>query len=119
VIVIANRPFKPSFLIIAVTNLIKCNTSGENSSPLDQTPEDIRKHCSDSRIFEKEIKIMEPKHIIFLTGDGYDNEILKMDLFNKAEKDEMQTINTGNKIVWWTGRFSPENEIKYYMNFSS
>ncbi len=62
---------------IACTNIIKCNTNGEKNVYSDRTPNDIKDNCIASGIFEKEIEIMSPKHVIFLTGEKYDKYIME------------------------------------------
>jgi len=103
---------------IAVTNIVKCNTTGEKDDYTDKTPKDIIKNCIDSRIFEKEIEIMKPKHIIFLTGTSsssydYDDEIKNYN-FNcsQAIDEENKRIDDG-KIVWWTRKLCDEDNLKY------
>ncbi len=63
----------------AVTNLIRCNTSGEENNSSDITPKEIKENCMNYGIFEKEIGVLKPRHIIFFTGKDYDNFIKKID----------------------------------------
>lgn len=98
---------------ISVTNIIKCNTTGENTNSSDNTPKNIKQKCIDSRIFEKEIEIMKPKHIIFLTGTSYDDEIKNINFScSQAIDEENKRIDDG-KIVWWTRKLCDGENLKY------
>lgn len=87
---------------VAITNLVKCNTGG----PRDETPEDIRKNCIDSRIFEKEIEILKPKRIVFLTGnrEEYEGYIEKFN-FGKLIKNDKKKTKDNGKLIWWKREF--------------
>lgn len=98
---------------IAITNIVKCNTTGEKGDYSDKTPKNIIKKCIDSRIFEKEIEIMKPKHIIFLTGPSYDDEIKNINFSCSQVIDEENRRIDDGKIVWWTRKLCDEDNLKY------
>ena len=58
---------------IFITNLVKCNVYDKNVSYKNITKYDFFANCID--VFEKEIEIAKPSHIIFFTNDGYDKLI--------------------------------------------
>lgn len=85
---------------IAVTNIVKCNISIEGYR--DTTPRSIREKCLESKIFEKEIMALNPKHVIFLTGPNktYDEAITAFINHHKGTKGRKTKRDYG-KIVWW------------------
>lgn len=95
-----------AFENVAITNIIKCNTSAEEDTHRDTTPVEIKKNCIDSKIFEKEIKILKPKHIIFFTGKRkeYDEYIKKFN-FGKLVKDGKKKTKDKGKLIWWEREF--------------
>ncbi len=93
---------------IAITNIIKCNTSAEEDTHRDTTPKEIRTRCAEkSRIFEKEIKILNPKHIIFFTGPrgSYDRYIESFNFGFKLNKNGRKTRKDNGKLIWWEREF--------------
>lgn len=90
---------------VAITNLIKCNTGG----PRDITPEEIRRNCINFGVFENEIKILKPTHIIFFTGRDYDDYIESFDFGFKhdkiKDKGKQTKIKNNKKIIWWEREF--------------
>lgn len=100
---------------IAVTNIVKCNTTGEKDDYSDNTPNDIIQKCIDFGIFEKEIQIMKPKHIIFLTGTDYDEEIENFK-FGCSEISNGRKTKFGNgTIVRWPRKLSHNGKLKYFI----
>ncbi len=92
---------------ISITNIIKCNTTGEDDEPSDKTPKNIKENCINFKILEKEIETLKPKHIIFLTGKSYDEYIEKFN-FGKLVKDGKKETKNNGKIVWWELEFSTD-----------
>jgi hypothetical protein len=99
---------------IAITNLTKCNTTLNYP---DTTPYQLTENCIE--IFEQEIKALQPKHIIFFTGTGYDRYIsgLKFghdsyhDMTVPTDKREItDRKEVRNKCVWWWHRKFYEND---------
>lgn len=88
---------------IAITNMIKCNSTGENGDYSDKTPKDIIQNCIESRIFEKEISALKPKHIVFLTGPVgiYDDAITNFKFGYQKVKKGRKTTRDNGKIIWW------------------
>ena len=91
---------------IVITNLTKCNTS-EGSE--DTTPFALTDRCIE--LFEKEIEIMNPKHLIFFTGSTYDNYISGFNFgFQNPPKDitsQKYRKKVGNRsTLWWERVFS-------------
>lgn len=61
---------------VFITNLVKCNVVDNCNNFRDVTDFEYYGNCID--IFEKEIEIVEPSHIIFFTGDYFDSIIEKL-----------------------------------------
>lgn len=99
---------------IAVTNIIKCNTTGEKGDYSDNTPDDIKQKCIDFGIFEKEIQIMKPKHIIFLTGTDYDEAIGNFKFGCSDSPINGRKLDNG-KIVKWTRKLYHNGKLKYFV----
>lgn len=100
---------------IACTNIIKCNTTGEKDDYSDNTAKDIIQNCISFGIFEKEIKIMRPKHIIFLTGTAYDDAIKNFKFGCSKVIDGGKTRLDGGKIVKWTRKLYHNGKLKYFI----
>jgi hypothetical protein len=100
---------------IACTNIIKCNTTGEDGKADDKTPKEIRDSCVDSGIFQKEIEIMKPKHIIFLTGTDYDDAIKNFDFGCSKVIDGRKTRLNDGKIVKWPRELYHNGKLKYHI----
>jgi len=98
---------------IAITNIFKCNTSAEKDDSSDITPHDIRQNCINFGIFEKEIQIMKPKHIIFLTGKQYDKEIGNFNFGCSKIIDGRKTRFDNGKIVRWPRKLYRNGKLKY------
>lgn len=80
---------------IAFTNMVKCN----NSVTVDRT-NDFTKNCC-LHIVKKEIEILKPKHIVFYTKDGYDEQI--ENIFDVITCSEKCDIHIGKKMMnKWT-----------------
>ncbi len=99
-----------AFENVAITNLVKCNTTGEDGNPRDETSENIRKNCINGcNIFEREIKILKPLHIIFFTGRDYDDYIkrFKFEFKQHQIKDgnEQTKILNNKRVIWWEREF--------------
>jgi len=94
---------------IVITNLTKCNTS-EGSD--DTTPYFLTDKCAE--IFEEEIRILQPKHIILLTGRGYDPYTAKLKFgYRNPPKNvngQMGRHKIGNiDACWWEREFSEDS----------
>lgn len=79
---------------IAFTNMVKCN----NSETVDTATSSMKEHCIP--ILKEEIKLLQPKNIIFYTNSSYDNQIEK--LFDKITDSVSQEVAIGKKRmnVW-------------------
>ncbi len=92
---------------VFITNLVKCNVIGKDFR--DITDFEYYRNCID--IFEKEIEIVKPSHVIFVTNDYFDSLIEKLRFgYGDSEwkdytaKDYRKEI--GNKSVcWWHRTF--------------
>ena len=82
---------------IAYTNIIKCN----NSSSTDNTSELVKDNCiRKMQVLWREIELLKPKRIIFLTSSGYDYYI--KGIFNNVVDIENKKIQIGaKKMPWW------------------
>lgn len=85
---------------VAVTNLIKCNTKGEKNNPDDKTERYIKNNCINCGVFEKEIEILKPKRIIFLTGRDYDNYVKALK-FGYSECADGEDVTIDDKNISW------------------
>jgi hypothetical protein len=98
---------------IFITNLVKCNVVGNNYR--DKTDFEYYKNCID--IFEKEIEIVAPSHVIFFTGDSFDSLMEKLrfgygesDWKDCSSKDCIRQITARKKVKrksvhWWHRTF--------------
>ena len=91
---------------IAYTNIIKCN----NSSSTDNTSELVKDNCiRKMQVLRREIELLKPKRIIFLTSSGYDNYIKS--IFNNVVDIENKKIQIGaKKMPWWEFSAYIEND---------
>ena len=91
---------------IAFTNMVKCN----NSETVDRT-NDFTKDCC-LHILKKEIDILKPKHIVFYTKDGYDEQIEKV--FDAILNSKKEDVQIGKKIMnkWTFTGLMNDNEVK-------
>jgi hypothetical protein len=82
---------------IAFTNIMKCNTS----FTIDTTSNLLKVNCiKEMQVLKKEIEIIKPKKIIFLTSWNYD-EYFK-DVFDEMENISNTKITIGKKkMPWW------------------
>lgn len=92
---------------IAITNMVKCNTTGKENNPNDKTPKEIKDNCIIScGVIQKEIEILKPKRIIFMTGkriDGTDyDKYIKSFKFGYSECDDGKDIKIDDKNVSWS-----------------
>jgi len=91
---------------IAITNLTKCNTS---KGFRDTTPYALTERCIE--LFEKEIKILNPKHLIFFTGADYDNYLLRLNFgfqnhpLEKTSQTSRREIGNSSPL-WWEREYS-------------
>jgi hypothetical protein len=97
---------------IFVTNLVKCNVCDQKARSTNVTGKAFYRNCID--VFEKEIEVTKPSHIVFFAGAGYDNLIgdlrfgYRRDEYWDEENDRYrQPItkrNLRNREVWWWHR---------------
>jgi len=89
---------------IAITNIMKCNTGGEVRTPEDKTPKEIRDVCiGKCGVIEKEIELLKPKRVIFMTGRDYDEYIKSF----KYGRDNECLIGEGEDITVSEGNENP------------
>jgi len=104
--------FEDAIENISLTNIIKCNTTGEDGDYRDKTPKEIIDSCLKSRIFEKEIKILKPKHIVFFTGKYYDDYLNRINLGDKIRDKGDKTIDNGKIVLWERDFLFQKEKIK-------
>lgn len=82
---------------IAYTNIIKCNNSGT----IDNTSELVKDNCiSKMQVLKREIELLKPNKIIFLTSWYYDDYIKS--IFKDIYDIESKKVQIGaNKMPWW------------------
>ena len=82
---------------ITYTNIIKCNNSGTT----DNTSELVKDNCiRKMKVLKREIELLKPKKIIFLTSWDYDNYI--KGIFNDVVDIESKKVQIGaKKMPWW------------------
>lgn len=81
---------------IAFTNFVKCN----GGSTADATTEAMREKCAmENEVLLKEMKIIQPTHVVFLVGQEYEKSVRKMFGFDKwdVEKEKDVTKNQNSK----------------------
>jgi hypothetical protein len=108
-----NRDENMEFLDrVFITNLVKCNVFEKGATSNNLTGFKVFANCID--IFEKEIEITKPSHVIFFTNDYYDQLIEKMDFgFGKNNfidvYNDKKTITTRElkhkSVCWWHRRY--------------
>lgn len=97
---------------ISITNITKCNTS---KGYRDTTPYYMTDNCVE--ILEEEIKALHPKHLIFLTGRGYDSYINSLDLgYVLPPKDATgqtykRPIENQHSVWWWHREFYESEKV--------
>lgn len=91
---------------IAVTNMVKCNTTGEKekNGSYDKTQNNIIDNCINfNKVIQNEIEILNPTHIVFMTGKSYDKYI---NSFNYGRVEyivgEDKNISKGNENAIWS-----------------
>lgn len=100
---------------IAITNVVKCNTNEEDGNTEDNTPEPVIHSCFKSKVFEYEMQVLKPKHIVFYTArkskDKYLDLICQcMFGYKSVEIVESTTVQIGkNKLPWYTFNYYDEN----------
>lgn len=82
---------------IAFTNIVKCNISRTT----DATNNLLKTNCIDRmKVIKEEISLISPLHIVFYTGQSYDNYILRIfDSIADSQKSFKQI--GGKKMSWW------------------
>ncbi len=112
---------------IAITNLVKCNL-------IDNSKDDKSKNVTDDfyfercfPIFQEEIKLISPTHIIFFIGAGYDyilrdknfgfdlfvdEKNTKGKIFDEDYKIEVFTKDGEKRKAWWWQRSFMKNDKK-------
>lgn len=109
---------------VFITNLVKCNVNKKGVDSKNITGYDYFSNCID--IFEKEIEIVKPSHIIFFTNSQYDDLISNLsfgfeknrhqDFSTKEHRKEITQRNLKNKdVCWWHRRFYEIGKLE--MNF--
>ena len=100
---------------IFVTNLVKCNIDDKRKKSSNVTPKVYFRNCMD--IFEKEIMIVKPSHVILFTGVNYDDLIdtltfgyNKKHIYDVTDDEYKKTIN--DKNVWWWHRIYEDKASK-------
>lgn len=92
---------------IAYTNIIKCNNSGT----IDNTSDLVKDNCvRKMQVIKKEIELLKPKKIVFLTSWYYDDYIKS--IFSNIVDVESKKIQIGaNKMPWWefSGHINNDN----------
>jgi hypothetical protein len=100
---------------VFITNLAKCNAFEKEAESNNLTGYNVFSNCID--IFEKEIMITKPSHIVFFTNDYYDKLINNLDFgYGKNNYSDIRNYRKAitkrdlkNKSVcWWHRRF-PKN----------
>ena len=109
---------------IAITNLCKCNIFNKKEKDLSKniTPDFYFKRCFS--IFEEEIKIIKPTHLILFVGAGYDH-LLRNAKFGydnfRDEKNEDCKVEVPKKdgekrkVWWWHRIFMKNGKVKMQM----
>ena len=99
---------------IFITNLVKCNVFEKGVDSENITRYDFFSNCID--IFEKEIEIVKPSHIIFFTNDRYDKLIDNL-CFGYGENNFQDISDWNNRkiitkrdlkikdVYWWHRKF--------------
>lgn len=96
-------PFFEKVKYIAISNMVKCNTTGEDGEPQDKTPKEVCNTCiKDCGVIQKEIEVLKPKRIIYMTHKKYDEYI---DSFNYGltkwfEEKDRTISNKGENQIW-------------------
>ena len=109
-------PLEEAIEHIAITNLLKCNSStegaGTNSdgSYYDQATTVMKTNCIEKLgVFWEELRILKPRHVVLFTGRTYDSYIKDFPDFplirtfrGKDWKISLKLAGKEMKSVWWT-----------------
>jgi len=92
---------------IFVTNLVKCNVERKEVKSKNVTRIGYFKNCID--VFEKEIKIVKPTHVILFIGKKYDKILDSVtfgyDCYNIEDvTDGNHTVTINDSDAWWWHR---------------
>ncbi len=101
---------------ISITNITKCNTTTDYR---DTTPYYLTDNCVE--ILEEEIKALRPKHLVFLTGRGYDSYIDSLDLGyalppkDVTERTYKRPIKNQYHVWWWHREFQKHDKVTMHL----
>jgi len=111
---------------VFITNFAKCNIyEVRRNSSTNITDWEYFDACKD--IIEREIEIVKPTHVIFLTGDNYDSLIKDMSFGCKPSEIVDQTSHSHkkkipfkyesrkNSVCWWYRTFRRDNGTKMHL----
>ncbi len=87
---------------VGFTNLLKCN----DGNTLDDATQKMKHYCiNELAAIRKELELIQPTHIIFYTGWGYDEYIEGLFAEPPAGREEYVTRKIGRKTMpWWETR---------------
>ncbi len=99
---------------VFITNLVKCNVYEKGVDSRNITGYDHFSNCID--IFEKEIGIVKPSHIIFFTNTYYDDLISRLSFGYRKNEDQYPWTSDKSRqitkrdlktkdVCWWHRRF--------------
>ena len=85
---------------VALTDLVKCNKK-------DKTTKEMRQNClTKKQVFQKELSILQPKLIVFVTGTRYDSYLRDLKVENCTTIDAQEKRENGNRTFpWWVRQF--------------
>lgn len=96
---------------IAFTNIIKCN----NSDGVDAASDQMKKYCIDELgVIWREIKVLEPRNVIFYTHWYYDDYIDRFrlgDQFRDITDRHHWIPNGRKKMSWWHREFYYKGQL--------
>lgn len=115
--------FKKQDIDFSITNLSKCHLYDCHSDHQETeiTPDIFYEHCF--KIFKKEILILKPTHIIFLTGNDFDYLLKDMNFPNLTYRNRVpintkirvkNANNEWNKQIWWWRTYYKEDKTKMH-----
>lgn len=95
------------FAYIAYTNIIKCN----NSATKDNTSKLVKDNCINKmQVLKKEIEVLKPKKVIFLTSWYYDNYFNS--IFNNIKNINNKKVKIGTYSMPWSEFYGEINDNK-------
>jgi len=114
------QPSKEFLKYIFVSNLAKCGADSEHPNIV--TSKKAFRSCKN--IFQKEIELVKPTHLIILTGTSYDDIIEGLNFTTSEPEDKTSQDDTfelhkssgeTQRVPWWHRKYSTDGRIAMHL----